>query len=86
MTVGAVVLGISAFVAAPISKAQDDVAGKVGQQCRDQYPAGGGYSEGIAYLAPPGDVYSWRCKQVSPSGGGAITDLPVDLTGIIGGS
>lgn len=53
---------------------------EIGLQCAVQYPGGAGYSDGVAYLAPPGNANSWRCKQVSdPPGGGAITDLAVDL-------
>jgi hypothetical protein len=49
-------------------------------QCGSQYPAGGGYLKGVAYLAPPGDAYSWRCRQAAVSDSGVtITDLAVDL-------
>lgn len=83
LAAGAVALSSSMLVA-PAAWAQDGVFEAVGQRCQAQYPAGGGYSQGIPYLAPPGNVDSWRCKQVSLSGAGAITDLPVDLAGIIG--
>jgi hypothetical protein len=73
----------TALPTAPTARA--DPVDQVRERCRAQYQAGAGYSEGIPYLAPPGDSYSWRCKQVSLSGGGAITDLPVNLVGIAGG-
>lgn len=49
----------------------------MGIACRDQYPAANGFSYGQAYLVSPRDAYSWRCKQVSASGG-VIADLPVN--------
>lgn len=81
--VGALALG-SSMAMAPSAVAQDDLTDQVAQRCQAQYPSGGGYSQGIPYLAPPGGPNSWRCKQVSLSGGGSITDLPVDIAGITG--
>lgn len=64
----------------PVASAQGFTDSQIGRQCEVQYPAGAGYTAGVAYLAPPGSASSWRCKQVSdPPGGGAITDLAVDL-------
>jgi len=53
------------------------------QQCAIQYPAGGNYRAGTAYLASPNDPYSWRCRQQSNSStSGVFTDLAVDLGAI----
>lgn len=49
----------------------------ISSACSDQYPAADGFSNGQAYLVSPSDAYSWRCKQVSASGG-VIADLPVN--------
>lgn len=84
LSIGVGTLALSSSMAiAPSAVAQDDLTDQVAQRCQAQYPSGGGYSQGIPYLAPPGGVNSWRCKQVSLSGGGSITDLPVDMTGIV---
>lgn len=72
----AVALGFGA----PVANAQGFTDLEIGRQCEVQYPASAGYRAGVAYLAPPGSASSWRCKQVTdPPGGGAITDLAVDL-------
>lgn len=77
VSAGAVgVLGAPGVAAAQGPITAPDING----QCASQYPAGGGYQQGSAYVAPPGDAYSWRCRQSTDAAGGAtITDLAVDL-------
>lgn len=65
-----------ALAAAPHAAASPTFV-DMGIACHDQYPAADGFSNGQAYLVAPSDAYSWRCKQVSTSGG-VITDLPVN--------
>jgi hypothetical protein len=72
---------IGALGAPAVAAAQGPITGPdINGQCSLQYPAGGGYQQGSAYIAPPGDAYSWRCRQSADTPGGAtITDLAVDL-------
>lgn len=81
----AVVAVVVAFTGlAPTSHASEGIAeGWIQQQCAAQYPAGGGYLAGSAYLASPGDAYSWRCRQQrESSNSGVFTDLAVDFGAI----
>ena len=84
MTVAAVAV-VCAFVGlAPTSSAGGAITDEsIQQQCAAQYPPGGGYLAGSAYLASPGDAYSWRCRQQrESSNSGVFTDLAVDLGAI----
>lgn len=49
---------------------------QMNELCRVQYPAAGIYGDGFAYVVAPGDAFSWRCQQPSPSG--ALSNLGID--------
>lgn len=67
--------GLAVVIATPAAATPNGVDFNIA--CRDQYSAADGFSNGQAYLVSPRDAYSWRCKQVSTSGG-VIADLPVN--------
>lgn len=85
MVAATVAAGCALMGLAPVSHAQGVGISEewIQQQCAAQYPAGGGYLAGSAYLASPGDAYAWRCRQQrdSPSSG-VFTDLAVNLGAI----